>query len=166
MARGIGHPATTEWGLTNSILSDVYAFGDHIAVVHRVVASMWDDPASYRGVDCAFGVFMNVFDAGGRGLVADLSLPDLPVGRDDDLLYVVDYGPAGRGSVDGVDSIRLLGISVEESVRAYLDEAGRPQGDHKATSRGLGSRLARNRGDGRRPGPRVGIDGAEAACSR
>lgn len=61
----------------------------------------------------------DVFDADGRGLVADLSLPDVPIGRGADLIYVVDYGSAGRGA-DGIDSVRLLGISVEDSIRAHL----------------------------------------------
>ena len=69
---------------------------------------------------------MNVFDAEGRGLIADLSLPDIPIGRGDDLIYVVDSGPAGRGA-DGIDSIRLLGVSVEESLREYGVDTGREQ---------------------------------------
>ena len=120
LAPGLGPAVTTEWGLTNSTLSDAYAFGDHIAVVHRHNATKWD-PTGATGVE--FNVFMNVFDAGGRGLIADLSLPDMPIGRGDDLIYVVDYGPAGRGA-DGIDSIRLLGVSVEESLRAYGVDTG------------------------------------------
>lgn len=116
LAPGLGPAATTEWGLTNSTLAAVYAFGNRIAVVHFVNTTVWD-PSTRAAVE--FDVFMNVFDADGRGLVADLSLPDVPIGRGDDVIYVVDYGSAGRGA-DGIDSIRLLGISVEDSIRAYL----------------------------------------------
>ena len=120
LAFGLGPAVTTEWGLTNSTLNGVYAFGDHIAVVHRHNATTWD-PTGVAAVE--FNVFMNVFDAEGRGLIADLSLPDIPIGRGDDVIYVVDYGEAGRGA-DGTDSIRLLGVSVEESLRAYGVETG------------------------------------------
>ena len=121
LAFGLGPAETTEWGLTNSTLGGVYAFGRHIAVVHRHNATTWD-PSGVAAVE--FNVFMNVFDAEGRGLIADLSLPDIPIGRGDDLIYVVDYGPAGRGA-DGIDSIRLLGVSVEESLREYGVDTGR-----------------------------------------
>ena len=124
LAPGLGPAATTEWGLANSTLSDAYAFGGHIAVVHRRNATTWD-PAGAAGV--RFNVFINVFDADGRGLIADLSLPDIPIGRGDDLMYIVDYGPAGRRA-DAGDSIRLSGISVAESLRAYGVETGHDQG--------------------------------------
>ena len=89
---GLGPAVTTECGLTNSTLIAVYAFGNRIAVVHFVNATAWD-PSTRGAVE--FNVFMNVFDADGRGLVADLSLPDVPIGRGEDLIYVVDYGSAG-----------------------------------------------------------------------
>lgn len=66
---------------------------------------------------------MKVFDADGRGLVADLSLPDVPIGRGADLIYVVDYGSAGRGA-DGIDSIRLLGISRASALSTRRRDSG------------------------------------------
>lgn len=90
-------------------------------MVHRHNATTWN-PSGVAAVE--FNLFMNVFDAEGRGLIADLSLPDIPIGRGNDLICVVDYRPAGRGA-DRIDSIRLLGVPVDESLRAYGGNPGR-----------------------------------------
>ena len=48
-----------------------------------------------RGKQIDFEVFMNIHLLDGFGLASDVRLPDLPVARDEDNLYVLDYGPGG-----------------------------------------------------------------------
>ncbi len=53
-------------------------------------------------------VFLNLHARDGRRRVADIGLPELPVGRDADGLYVVDYGEKGRqGSHLEVSILRI-----------------------------------------------------------
>ena len=52
--------------------------------------------------------FLNLHAHDGGRLVADIGLPELPVGRDTDGIYVVDYGENGRqGSHLEVSILRI-----------------------------------------------------------
>jgi hypothetical protein len=53
---------------------------------------------------------MNVYDAGGRGIVSDVRLPELPIGQDDTHIYVADYGPDRR--TGAYEQVRILQVAV------------------------------------------------------
>ena len=73
-----------------------------------VVATVHTHHITGGVVNIEFAVYMNLHTAGGEGLVSDIRLPDLPVGRDGGHLLVIDYGEAGRwGDGDRVDLLRI-----------------------------------------------------------
>jgi hypothetical protein len=96
------------WNEDNSVIRDTYAFGDSIVSVHSFNRTRGWKPG--RPID--FEVFMNVHTLEGAGVVSDIRLPDLPVGRDATSLYVVDYGPTGR-RVRGSAPISLIRIPID-----------------------------------------------------
>ena len=100
---GGGYAAMVDWGLTNSTIRQVYAFGDVIATVHRYHATEYNQQGPLQ-----YHVFMNLHSYDGDGLVSDIRLPGLPVGRDDTHLLFVDWGQAGRRmAFDAVDLVRV-----------------------------------------------------------
>lgn len=100
--------AMLAWGVENSVIRQVHAFGDEIVTVHSVNRSK---PGN--GKRTTFDVFMNVHALDGQPLQSDLRLPDLPVGRDDTSLYVVDYGANGRRKL-GRDGFALVRVPVDQ----------------------------------------------------
>ena len=78
-----------DWGMTNSRIYAVYAHDDVVATVHT-------HHLTGGVVNIEFAVYMNLHTAAGEGLVSDIRLPALPVGRDGGHLLVIDYGEAGR----------------------------------------------------------------------
>ena len=91
------------WERANSSIYGVYAHADVIATVHghQTTEGPLDRPAE-------FAFYMNLHTAAGEGLVSDIRLPDLPVGRDGGYLLVIDYGEAGRwGDTDRIDLLRI-----------------------------------------------------------
>lgn len=101
---GAGVEQAVGWGETNSRIAGVYAHDDVIATIHAHNATTDWRP----GEIVQFNVFMNLYTATGDGLVSDIRLPDLPVGRDGGSLMVVDYGEAGRrGDADRIDLVRI-----------------------------------------------------------
>ena len=51
---------------------------------------------------------INVLTTDGQPLHVDLPVPELPVGSDQEALYVVDYGPRGReGAHETVTVLRV-----------------------------------------------------------
>ena len=100
---GGGFAAMVDWGLTNSTVRNVYAFGDVIATVHRHHAVEYNQPGHLQ-----YNVFMNLHSHAGDGLVSDIRLPGLPLGRDDTHLLFIDWGQAGRrNAFDAVDLVRV-----------------------------------------------------------
>ncbi len=100
---GGGYSAMVDWGLTNSTIQDVYAFGDVIATVHHYHATERNQQGPLQ-----YNVFMNLHSHDGDGLVSDIRLPGHPVGRDDTHLLFVDWGQAGRRmAFDAVDLVRV-----------------------------------------------------------
>lgn len=95
------------WRETNSTIEGVYAWENVVATVHRYTATTnWQGPDDI----IRFNVFMNLHDARtGEGLVSDIRLPDLPVGRDGEYLLVLDYGSAGgrRHDTDQLDLVKI-----------------------------------------------------------
>ena len=82
------------WMSDNSVVNYSGQFGpDVIGTVHSVVRF----PPGWRfGEFVRVQAFLNLHARDGRRLVADIGLPELPVGRDADGIYVVDYGEDGR----------------------------------------------------------------------
>ena len=100
---GGGFAARANWGLTNSTIRKVYAFGDVIATVHRHHAVEYNQQGPLQ-----YNVFMNLHSHDGDGLVSDIRLPGLPLGRDDTHLLFIDWGQAGRrNAFDEVDLVRV-----------------------------------------------------------
>ena len=93
--------AEMTWERTNSRIYGLYAHDDVIATVHG-------HQTTEDSQDPQFAMYMNLHTAAGEGLVSDIELPDLPVGRDGRHLLVIDYGQAGRwGDADRIDLLRI-----------------------------------------------------------
>ena len=102
------------WNETNSTIRGVYAFGGNLITIHtRQATRNWK-----RHEQIDFDVFMNVHSLDGEGIVSDIRLPDLPVARDDENLYVLDYGPGGRRRV-GSGPVTLISIPVATNVSIF-----------------------------------------------
>ncbi len=100
---GGGLAAMADWGLTNSTIRMVYAFGNVIATVHRHHAVEYNQLGTMQ-----YNVFMNLHSHDGDALVSDIRLPGLPLGRDDTHLLFIDWGQAGRRmAFDVVDLVRV-----------------------------------------------------------
>jgi hypothetical protein len=96
------------WAAENSLVHRAYSFPDgSIAVVH----SLMELPKGWSfGLPIQFQAWMNVYDAGGRGIVSDVRLPELPIGQDDTHIYVADYGPDRR--TGAYEQVRILQVAV------------------------------------------------------
>jgi thiol-disulfide isomerase/thioredoxin len=95
------------WGRTNSTISQVFAFGQVVATIHTTndVPTDWNFTTPVR-----FKVLMNLHRLDGSPIALDILLPDLPIGRDEDHLYVVDYGAKGRNEPN--DRVVLLSYPI------------------------------------------------------
>jgi thiol-disulfide isomerase/thioredoxin len=94
------------WGRTNSQVERVFAFGQVVVTVH----STNDIPADWNFQTSRFKVLMNLHRLDGSPIALDIPLPDLPIGRDEDHLYVVDYGAKGRNEPN--DRVVLLSYPI------------------------------------------------------
>jgi thiol-disulfide isomerase/thioredoxin len=95
------------WGRTNSTISQVFAFGQVVATIHTTndVSADWNFTTPVR-----FKVLMNLHRLDGSPIALDIPLADLPIGRDEDHLYVVDYGAKGRNEPS--DRVVLLSYPI------------------------------------------------------
>ena len=100
--------AMLTWGEENSVIRQVHAFGNDLVTVHSINRSKPGNGSVTR-----FDVFMNVHSLDGQRLQSDVRLPDLPVGRDDTSLYVIDYGANGRRKL-GRDAFSLVRVPVDQ----------------------------------------------------
>jgi hypothetical protein len=89
--------AAERWKSRNSLIRYVFATAKYLAVVHTLTMI---GPDWRFGQQTDFSIFMNVYAPDGSGLVSDIKLPGLPIGRDDTRIYVVDYGERGRRASD------------------------------------------------------------------
>jgi hypothetical protein len=84
---------TIRWNEENSQLYAVYQFPRHVASVHYrpklTVDWVFGQPVN-------FTVLMNIHRHDGTRVRADVPLPDLSVGQDEEGVFVVDYGSRGR----------------------------------------------------------------------
>ena len=89
------------WTRTNSRIHEVYAHDGIVATVHgHQTTEDWRN--------AQFDFYLNLHTAEGQGLVSDIKLPDLPVGRDGEHLLLIDYGAVGRwGDADQVELLRI-----------------------------------------------------------
>src|SRR5207247_2358603 len=80
--------AAERWKSRNSIIRRVFSIGGYLVTIHTLTEI---GPDWQFGQMSRFQVFMNIHSVDGRGLVSDVRLPDIPIGRDETHLYVVDY---------------------------------------------------------------------------
>ena len=69
-----------------------------------------DIPADWNFQSSRFKVLMNLHRLDGSPIALDIPLADLPIGRDEDHLYVVDYGAKGRNEPS--DRVVLLSYPI------------------------------------------------------
>ena len=103
------------WMADNSVVNYSGQFGpDVIGSIHSVVRF----PPGWRfGEFVRVQAFLNLHARDGRKLVADIGLPELPVGRDADGIYVVDYGEDGRQGSH--TEVAILRIPVKPGTRGF-----------------------------------------------
>lgn len=99
-------PAKMAWHEANSTIHDIYWIAPYLVTVHRRHATRNWQPGQW----VQFEVHANLHRLDGTGVLSDVRLPDLPVGRDETSLYVVDHGQGGRGSPG--TTVALLRIEV------------------------------------------------------
>lgn len=97
--------ARMRWLGANSAITQVFAFQDGFVATH----SRWLlGPDYHVGQRVSYTTYMNTYDWKGTPLQLDLKITDIPVGRDDKTIFVVDYG--GEGRQDGATKIRIAQI--------------------------------------------------------
>jgi hypothetical protein len=104
--------ARMKWLGQNSTIAQVFAFPDAVVAVH---ARPQMGPNYHLGDWVPFIAYMNVFGWDGLVRSRDIPLPDLAVGRDDNQVYAVDYGPEGRRN--SAQRIRLVQIPISRNGR-------------------------------------------------
>jgi hypothetical protein len=104
------------WNEQNSVIRGVFSFGRRIATIHTYNRTRDWQPG--RPTD--FDVFMNLHAIDGTGLVSDLKLPGLPIGRDDRSLYIVDYGAGGRQPLSH-EAVTLVRVPVDTAAGRSTD---------------------------------------------
>jgi hypothetical protein len=102
------------WNERNSVLRGVFSFGPLVATVHSFNRTLAWQPGGH--ID--FDVFLNVHSLDGDRILSDVRLPDLPVGRDDTSLYVVDYRSDGRHD-SGQRPITLMRIPIASNIARF-----------------------------------------------
>lgn len=93
------------WNETNSEIARVFVVGDRLAVVHVISTTRGWRPGTW----IQWAAYLNLYTLDGTIVESDIPLPGLPVGRDDEELFVVDYGSQERRA--GVPA-RLVAIGV------------------------------------------------------
>jgi hypothetical protein len=102
-------PGITErWKARNSIIRRVFAIDRHLVTIHTLTKI---GPHWKFGEQPQFSVFMNIHTLDGAGVVSDVKLPDVPIGRDETCLYTVDYGAGGRR--DRAERVKLVQIPIK-----------------------------------------------------
>lgn len=81
------------WHAANSTIDRVFRFPQHIAVIHLRPRL---EPGWVFGQQLNMVALMNVYTLSGQLVKADIPLPDMAVGQDDEGVFVVHYGGRGR----------------------------------------------------------------------
>lgn len=94
--------ARLRWQGENSTIGGVFQLGQYVATVHArpKIERDW-----VFGQPLNFSVLMNLHQTTGTLVRADLELPDLPLGHNDQGIFTIDYGEQGR--VGASPQIRL-----------------------------------------------------------
>lgn len=108
----LGGSASSEqrvnWSTSNSLIHGAFVTANHLVVVHYLL----DVPPGWKMGEVRrpqFKARINVLATDGKPLHVDLPLPELPVGNDQEALYLVDYGPKGReGAHETVTVLRVV----------------------------------------------------------
>ena len=107
--------ARVRWMHGNSTIYGVAAFPQYLATIHRrQLDPNWQMNSSIP----RFDIFMNLHTYSGQGLVSDILLPELPIARDANSVYVVDYGGSGRKPANR--SAHLLRIPVKHGQEGFI----------------------------------------------
>lgn len=97
-----------KWSTRNSLVRGVMVMANRLVVVHYLL----DVPPGWKMGEVRrpqFKARVNVLTTDGTPLHVDLPLPELPVGNDQEALYLVDYGPNGReGAHEAVTVLRVV----------------------------------------------------------
>jgi hypothetical protein len=97
------------WSARNSLIHRAWVIANRLVVAHYLtdLPPGWkmDGPGRPQ-----FKARMNILTIDGKPLHVDIALPELPVGHDDEGLYVVDYGPQGRQGAH--ESVTVLRVTV------------------------------------------------------
>lgn len=95
------------WSSRNSLINGVFGMPKTLVVVHYLL----DVPPGWKMGEVRrpqFKARVNVLATDGKPLHVDLPLPELPVGNDQEALYLVNYGPKGReGAHEAVTVLRV-----------------------------------------------------------
>ena len=101
------------WRSRNSVIRRVYSVNDYLVTIHTLTEM---GPDWKSGQPSRFQVFMNVHSLDGKGLVSDIRLPDIPIGRDETHLYAIDYGSTGKQA--GLPSVKLVRIPIKSGAES------------------------------------------------
>ena len=102
-----GASITEQWQSRNTLIRAVFVMANSIVTIHSLNVL---GPNYTFGEQSQYAVFMNVHALDGSGLVSDVKLPDLPIGRDETHLYAIDFGSEGRRNA--ADRLRLVRIPI------------------------------------------------------
>jgi hypothetical protein len=107
----IGSPvkATVAWSQRNSTVFSCMSFGDYVATIHTTFEQKEWSP----GVAMTPRVHMNIHSLDGTPVVADWQLPDYPIAKTADSLFLISYAEA-RGTTS--KEISLLRVQVLDAV--------------------------------------------------
>ena len=96
-----------KWSTGNSLIHGVFVMEKDLVVVHYLL----DVPLGWKMGELRrpqFKARINVLTTNGSPIHVDVVVPELPVGNDQEALYVVDYGPKGReGAHEAVTVLRV-----------------------------------------------------------
>ena len=84
------------WMAENSSIAGVFQFAQHFATAH---ARPNLPPGWTLGQPVSFSVLMNVHSYAGALVRADVDLPGLPIGQDEEGVFAVSYGTAGQATL-------------------------------------------------------------------
>lgn len=111
--------AAERWKSRNSLVRRVFSVNDYLVTIHTLTEI---GPDWKFGEQAQFQVFMNVFALDGTGLVSDIRVPDIPIGRDETHLYTIDYGPNRRRNA--VASVKLVRFPIARGPEGVMAQRG------------------------------------------
>jgi len=93
------------WSARNSLIHGAFIVGNRVVIAHYFLELPKD---GMIGAPPQFKTRINVLTDAGVPLDVDIAMPELPVGSDNEAVYVVDYGSKGRqGAYEAVNVLRI-----------------------------------------------------------